>query len=373
MKLTCKAEDLSKAAAWAAKIAPSNPANPVMAGVKLTAGDDLTLSATDYETFGTARCTATIQQSGSVVVSARLLAAVAKVPSGQADVTLVSEDGRLSVTSGRANWKLPELESELWPQFPDLGEPVGRIDGAHLEDSLSRVAPAADDGKMNQEILRGVHLELGDTLTATATNTYRMARLPIEWTRLADEDSSVIVPATILRHIGTDGDVTISTEGGLLGLSTRQFTVMGRLIAGKYKDVRPILRYPEEHANTTVTVSVQELREAIESAAILLDDTGHLSLEFDGESVTVSKVGKTEGDADSSVDVQGFTGDPIEINVKAQYIKDALTGLHSPSALFIFTDRNTAGFLIQPCDEKGEVADEYRHVLMPIKLGSGKS
>ena len=368
MKLTVKGSDLRGAAAWAAKIAPSNPPSPVMAGVKLTAGDDLALAAADYETFGTARCAATVQDAGSAVVSARLLTAVAKVVTPTADVTLMADGAQLEIRAGRATWKLPELEGDLWPQFPSPGEPLGRIDGAALEDSLSRVAVAADDGKMNQEILRGVHMVLGDALTLTATNAYRLAHLPIDWTRTSEEQSSAIVPAGVLRHIGADGDVTISSDGSVLGLSTWRFTVLCRLIAGTYKNVTPIMAGVRKNAATTVTVDVQELRSAIESAAILLGETGHLALDFGDEAIEVSKVGG-DGDATASVDVQGFTGDPISIAVKAEYVKDMLAALQSPSALFTFTGKSSAGFLVQPCTDNGELADDYCHLLMPLKLG----
>lgn len=373
MKLTCKGEDLSKAAAWAAKIAPGNPVTPVLAGVKLTAGDDLELAASDFETFGTARCPAVVQQSGSAVVSARLLAEVAKrVPAG-AEVSLVADGTHLEVRSGRPKWSLPEIDAELWPTWPAVGDVIGRVDAETLVTALDRVIPAADaEGKTKNEILRGVSCEFGhDELILSATNKYRLARLPVPWSGPEVDCDSAVVPIDVLRHVGTDGDVTVCVNDGIITFGTRQLTVTSRLLAGKYPALASVLDQPEKKANTGVVVDVQELRAAIDRTAVMMGEFSHLTMEFTGDGVALANAGGGEkrlGDADDGVDVQSITGDPIRINVKPQYIGDALACLRSPSASFVFTSSDVAGFLIRPCDAEGNVLDEYRHVLMPLNL-----
>ena len=60
--------------AWTARALPARPTAPVLAGMRLHAGNDLTLSTFDYEVSAQATVPVITDEEGAVLVSGRLLA-----------------------------------------------------------------------------------------------------------------------------------------------------------------------------------------------------------------------------------------------------------------------------------------------------------
>lgn len=368
MKLSCTGADLAHAAGWVAKIAPRAPGNPVLAGVLLQAGETLSLQACDYETFGSAALdSAVVHEPGTAVVSARLLAEVAKVIPPKSEATLLADGSRMMVTAGRSRWALPELDPEAWPHFPVAPGNLGTVDGAEFGRALDRVLPAVSNDEARR-VLTGVRVEFApETITLVATDTYRLGHATIPWDGGQEDVSSLIAPASMLRHATVDGPVTISQDGNVVTVATRARTVTGRLLAGEYPKYATLLARPTEEAATIVTVGVPELRAVVDGAAIVLGDHGHLRLAFGDGTCSVRPAGDNRGDADSDVDLLDMTGDAITVAVNHHYLRDALACLESPQAVLTFTARPTAGFLLQPATD-GETAGDYRHILMPLNV-----
>lgn len=79
LKFRLVREDFADAVAWVARILPSRPLNPVLAGVLLTGSDDgLTISGYDYEVSAEVRVAAEIASPGSVLVSGKLLSDITR-------------------------------------------------------------------------------------------------------------------------------------------------------------------------------------------------------------------------------------------------------------------------------------------------------
>src|SRR3981189_3836294 len=79
LKFRLVREDFADAVAWVARILPTRPTVPVLAGVLLTGSDDgLTISGCDYEVSAEAQVAAEIASPGSVLVSGRLLSDITR-------------------------------------------------------------------------------------------------------------------------------------------------------------------------------------------------------------------------------------------------------------------------------------------------------
>lgn len=372
MKLTCIGANLRDAAEWAARIAPSKPSSPVMAGVLLDAGDVLTLSATNYETFGTATCSAVIQDQGRTVVSARLLAAVAKaITPATAEITVVSDGSRLEIRHGRSRWALPEMETDLWPTFPNLGEAIGKVDGSVLERALDRVLPAAGKPDIEPQVFAGVRMSFGDGLRLEASDRYRIATADLPWQPAITSANPIVVPATVLKYATTRGGVEFSTEGGTVGIRSGGFTILGRLLAGQFpREFEGYVTRVKGAAKTTAIVDTQGLLNTINGVSVVLSTEAHILLGFTEDGVLVSPVSEKssadDGDADSQIDLASFDGPEITVKVKHAVIADALRCLDSPSAQFQFAGSTKNPFIIEPVDANGEPLDGYSHILVPL-------
>ena len=175
MKLRVERDVLADSVAWAARTLPSRPSMPVLAGLVLTAADgSLTLSSFDYEVSGKVTVAADIAESGTVLVSGRLLADIARSLPAQ-PVTIENEGTRVLLTCGRSSFTLPTLPVEDYPQLPAMPDSSGTITGQSFAAAVAQVAIAAgrDD---TLPTLTGIRMEFeGANITLAATDRYRLA------------------------------------------------------------------------------------------------------------------------------------------------------------------------------------------------------
>ena len=122
MLVHVKRDELLAIAAQTAKAAPKTATSEAVLGIHVEADSRrsmLTLTATNYEIVIRASMGASVEQSGSVVISAALFpAAIASLP--EQDVDLETEHpGQLTIRSGHARFRLSALSGDKVP-MPEL-------------------------------------------------------------------------------------------------------------------------------------------------------------------------------------------------------------------------------------------------------------
>ena len=100
MKIQVDRDALADAVAWTARALPARPAIPVLACMRLHAGDDLTLSSFDYDVSAQASVPVVAEEEGTVLVSGRLLAEITR--SLPARPVEISADGARATLGGCA-------------------------------------------------------------------------------------------------------------------------------------------------------------------------------------------------------------------------------------------------------------------------------
>lgn len=360
---------LLDAATWAGRVIPSRPTAPVLAGLLLDAADQLTVTGYDLETRASATVPCTTTEPGRILLSGRLLAAVAKTVGRGADVVIEQEqDGPATVRAGRAEWSLPVLPVADYPELPDLSEPVGAVRGDLLREALGRVVPATSK-EVSLPMLTGVRIESeGDQLTLVATDRFRLAAATIPWQPADDRAVEGLVPGALLdtaaRGAG-EGLVSVLADDRGFGLATDDRLVAGRQIDAEYLQYRRFLGLAGEHR---AVVEVEELRQAVDQALVAADhgasDLPAVLLAFDGDEVRVSaagKAGRARAGAGALLD-----GEPITVKVQAPYLRDALSSHGCDKVAICF-----AGGPNKPITLLGDDPG-YSHVLMPCRMASGE-
>lgn len=363
--------DLHEAAAWALRATPSKPSAPVLAGLLLTAGDDLAITGYDWETRATATIPCTTTETGRLLVSGRLLAAVAKTVGRTTTVTITDEPtrgGQVQVNAGRAEWALPTLPVADYPNLPEGATPAGLVDAGPLRQALARVLPALHrgDGGASLEMLTGVHIEsAGNQLQLVGTDRFRLAVATIPWKPHAPEQVvEALVPGALLdtavRAVGA-GQVTILEDDNSFGLATDTHLVTGRQLACEFINYRRFLDLAGDHR---AVVDVAELGRAVDQALIAADTSDgtvpSVLLNFEDDEVRVSAtgmLGRALGVAGAQLD-----GAPMLVKIQAPYLRDAMTG-HG-------CDKVSLCFGADPNKPLAMLGDDpgYQHVLMPVRL-----
>src|SRR6201982_369822 len=105
VKLQVERDHLADAVAWTARALPARPTAPVLAGMRLHAGADLTLSTFDYEVSAQATVPVITDEEGTILVSGRLLAEIVRSLPAR-PVQLVTDGPRATLKCGTATFTL---------------------------------------------------------------------------------------------------------------------------------------------------------------------------------------------------------------------------------------------------------------------------
>jgi len=162
MKLQVERDPLAEAVAWTARALPARPTAPVLAGMRLQAGSELTLSTFDYEVSAQSTIPVQADEPGTVLVSGRLLAEIVRsLPARPVDL---STDGtRTTVKCGSATFTLMLLPADEYPTLPEMPEVTGTVGADTFASAISQVGIAAgrDD---TLPALTGIRMEISDDL-----------------------------------------------------------------------------------------------------------------------------------------------------------------------------------------------------------------
>ena len=198
MKIVLERDVLAEAVAWTARALPARPTIPVLAGIRLQAGEELVLSSFDYDVSAQATVPVSTEEAGTALVSGRLLAEISRsLPAKPVHIT--AEDGRAVLTCGSATFTLLTMPEDEYPALPEMPPAAGTIGSDAFATAVSQSATAAgrDD---TLPALTGVRIEIeGETLTLVSTDRYRLAIRELRWQPAhPDLTAAMLVPAKAL-------------------------------------------------------------------------------------------------------------------------------------------------------------------------------
>lgn len=338
MHAICPTSALAAGVKACAPAISGKPAMPILAGVLITVTGDadvVTLRGFDYEAEVTTRVNAKVETAGVALVSHRLLGQILAVCTAPT-VALTVEDGRLTVTAGKAVWRLPLMTADAFPASPGPLPTVGTVGAQAFTDAVERVAPAAHD-KVGIDIpLHAIHLGFGDTLDIVATDKYRLHTALLSWDRAHyPAPEFVLTPAAKLFAVtrGLTGDtVTLGASDTRLSLTDGTTVITTALAASKgggWVAWRPLLDGISPDTGVTYAFDRDDLTTAIKQAVTVADvtDTGarHLNLTVTADELLVRAVSDHSGDSAVPCPLTDYTGtEPLEWLVSADFLLAAV-------------------------------------------------
>ena len=376
MRFRVDRDVLADAVTWTARSLPTRPPVPVLAGVRLEADTTGTvqLSSFDYEVSARSQIPADVSESGSVLVSGRLLAEISRaLPDKPVDVVL--EGTKVVVTCGASRFTLLTMPLEDYPNLPVMPPTTGTVDGDELTHAVAQVSVAAsrDD---TLPLLTGVRVEIeGEKVTLLATDRYRLALRELTWKPSSPDISTVaLVRARTLsdaaKSLGSAGSVTVALSTGS-GVDMIGFEAAGRqttslLVDGDYPAVRRL--FPDETPIHAI-VSTHALADAAKRVALVAERNTPIRLSF-SEGQVVLDAGQGD-DAQASEALEAtLVGDDISVAFNPQFLLDGLGALSTTFVRLSFTHPNKPVEFTGQETLDGEDNPEYRYLLVPIRFAS---
>lgn len=375
MKIRVERDGFADAVAWAARILPQKAALPVLAGLRIEAGQQggLELSGFDYEVSAQARLDATVAEAGSMLVPGRLLADITRsLPSQPID--LATDGSRVTVSCGSARFTLPTLPLEEYPTLPSMPTVAGTVGSDAFAAAVSAVAVAAgrDDAL---PVLTGIRIEIdGEQVTLAATDRYRLAVRTLRWAPVeVAMQATALVPARTLadaaKSLTSGAEISLSLASnapgeGLIGLSSADRSATSRLLDGEFPKYRSLL---PDVAASTASVDSAALTDAVRRVALVASRTSPIRLSFSEDGVTLEAGGVDEAEAQETLPAS-FEGEPLTIAFNATYLLDGLGSLDSDEARLAFTGPTKPAVLTGKSG--ADDGTDHRYLLMPVRLAS---
>jgi DNA polymerase III subunit beta len=370
VKLQVERDPLAEAVAWTARALPARPTAPVLAGMRLQADQELTLSTFDYEVSAQATIPVTADEAGTVVVSGRLLAEIVRsLPAKPVD--LATEGARTTLRCGSATFTLMLLPGDEYPTLPDMPPTTGSVGADAFASAIAHVAIAAgrDD---TLPALTGIRMEIADdTLTLVATDRYRLAVRELRWTPVQPGlSTAVLVPARVLgdtaRALTTGAEVAVAlaAEGesagdGIIGFEGGGRRTTTRLLSGEYPRYQTLL--PSEFS-AVAELPAATFAEAVKRVSLVAERNTPVRLAFAPGEVVLEAGTGDEAQATEAIEAS-FDGNEMQIAFNPQYLIDGISAIDSDTARISFTTPTRPAVITG----KGEGQPDYRYVLMPIR------
>jgi DNA polymerase-3 subunit beta len=376
MRFRVDRDVLAEAVTWTARSLPTRPPVPVLAGVRIEADQSgvVQLSSFDYEVSARSEIAADVTESGTVLVSGRLLAEISRaLPAKPVDVVL---DGtKVSVTCGASRFSLLTMPVDDYPALPSMPGVIGTVAGDQLTEAVGQVTVAAsrDD---TLPLLTGVRMEIeGEKITLLATDRYRLALRELSWQPARPDVSEVaLVRARTLsdaaRSLGGSDHVTLALSTGA-GVDLIGFEAGGRhttslLVDGDYPAVRRL--FPDETPIHAV-VSLAALTEAARRVSLVAERNTPIRLAFTDGQVVLDAGQGDDAQASEALEAAAAEED-ITVAFNPQFLLDGLGALTKEFVRMSFTHPNKPVEFTGQDTLDGEDDQAYRYLLVPIRFAT---
>ena len=420
MRFTVPKSTLAPCLATVAKVMSAKPMIPILSNVCIRAENgQLTVTTSDLTTWVTASCLASVEEPGEIAVNYQIFEALVRSfddadiecsivmadpipvltqmpapPDGDqpeepqtptpepapASAPTVPALGTIEIFRIQAGNNTTHLMFADATQFPDLPAFTGTVDfditGAALATAVSQVADAATQSG-DRPILTGINFsaKAGESvMTATAADSYRLARQEVDIISPPVEDMQFTVSAdvvnTIARSAGRNNSVVnvamSNTERTMVRLESAHGSVTTTPIAGEYPDTEKII--PTEFL-TKVYITKGELTWATDCAnAVVSTHSAEVPIRLilnpsDQEDLHTMRVwGYTnnEEEFDTLLAVKLDPPQECKIALRPKFLQHALKSIQPNQEVELALNGHKHPAVIRP---KGDT--RYTYVVMP--------
>jgi DNA polymerase III subunit beta len=370
VELVAERAEFAEAVSWATRTVGARVTLPALSGVLLDAADGkLTCQATDLEVAAEIRIPVRIEQPGRVLLPGRLLSQlVARFP--DAPVHVKGEPDRVEITCGRATFHVRGMQVDDFPTLPEPAEDA--VQGVVKADAFSRLvaqvarAASADEAR---PVLTGVQLESsGGSLTAAATDSYRLAVRSLAWDEAVE--GTALVPARALQEAAkaageSGGALTLVLEDGQVSFLFGDRRLTTKLIEGTFPNVRALL---PDAFETAVVVDRVALVDALHRVSIVAMGQANtpVTLTFGDSSVDLQASNQEMGDAAEALQAE-IDGEGLSIAFNPAFLLSGLDATGTERIRIELRD-GLKPAVLKPHAEEDEDVDDLIYLLMPMRV-----
>ncbi len=364
MIITCNRQALSEAANHISRVVSSKSPLAALTGILLVAnGGNLKLSGYDLELGIVTDIPANVEQSGKIVLEARLFCdIVRRLP--EENVTInVNERNLCQITSGKSLFSLVGINADEFPELPTVADGKSiELDAEQLDSMVKQTIFATGDPNGSKPVLSGIKYEIdGGEIKLIAVDGFRLAvrREKIE----SDEAMSFIVPAKamneVLKLTSGEGKISLNVSSRHIIFDVDGYQVISRLLDGEFIDYK---RTIPANICTTVTATTGEMLDTIERISQVSIERLKTPITCYFENEVFHASCTTEiGTAQDEIAVK-MSGDAIKLGVNNKFLIDALRAAETDEVK-ISLSGPVSPIVIEPTQ-----GDSFLFIVLPVRI-----
>lgn len=369
MKFSCSQQALSKALNTVSKAVTSRTTIPILKGILLEADSDntLILSASDLDLSIEKKIEVTVEDPGSVVVSAKLFSdIIRKLPNEEVQIEEL-ENNNIVIKCLASEFTIVGQPAD---EFPNIGEinldQKLSLDKDILKEMIKKTSFAASIDE-SKGIIVGVLIEMEEeSLNMVALDGFRMAIA--RETMKNEEKKRIIIAARILNEINKIISENEDSEEIYLILDEKKAVflldetkIVLRLLEGDFIKYNDIL--PKEH-KCRLVVNRNEMMNSIERASLLAKEGKNNLIKL---SIFRDKIIITSRSEEGNVKEEVFVekdGTDLDIGFNSKYILDVLKAVSDENVVMEF-NTSVSPCLIKPVEGRG-----YEYLVLPVRIST---
>jgi len=334
-----------------------------------TAGDKLSLTATDLDLSLRTSCNAKVKKEGACTIPARKLYDYVKLLP-DADITIrLLENHWVSIRCGRSNTKMVGMARSNFPSlpvFPSAG--VIKIPAAVLRSMIAKTGFAIANEESRYTLNGALMVLKPESITMVATDGHRLAHVERSGEKFegVSGEMKTLIPKKAMDELKSLLDSDVETIDFAKDESTLFFRVGSRLLTsrqltGQFPNYEAVL--PKD-ISKSIALHGEELGAAIARVAQFADERSRaVRLRLEKGELKISASSTETGESEDSIEV-AYDGEPMAIGFNAQYLIDFIKATGSCEVKLELKDAQSAGQL-RPAEAEDY---KYRYIVMPMRI-----
>ena len=371
MKLSIKQNILIEHLNYAIKGISTKNLIPILNCIKLELTDNgLFLMSTDNEiaikTFIDKTQIESMDELGTIVVSGKYIYdIIRKLPN---DIINIEElvDSKLNIYTKSSSFNLNCNNANEFPnlELEENNNPI--ILNKKVFKNIINQTVFATSNQESRPVLTGINFKIEeDTLTCTATDSYRLAKKVIKLNKKSNETINIIIPTKNLNELvrmlnEDDENIEMHIFSNKVIFKFGNLVMLSRIINGTYPDTSKLI--PTEFL-LTIKVNLNNFYNSIDRASLLTNESDKNTIKLDSKDnmIIVSSNIPEIGNVEEKLEVTKDSSENIKIAFSSKYMMEALKSLDCEEIVLMFNGE------IKPIIVKNPESEELIQLILPIR------
>jgi DNA polymerase-3 subunit beta len=329
------------------------------------------LTATDLETGFEGFYPASIENEGSVAVSAKKLYEILREFPSEEILIHEVENRWIEIGNETVQYHIVGMNPDDFPETPQLIDvEFFSIEAAVLSKIIERTVIVAAAGDEKRAHIIGVYVERksddqGNRLRFVSTDGSRLHMAEHLYSSAEDiiPGDPILVPKKglneVAKFLDIEGQVQIGIKDNNLIVKKETETIIIRLLEGEFPQYEDILTKGDDHFLQLNTMKFSKMLKRM--SILATDNYKGAVFKFDDNKLVVTATNPDYGESKEETEIE-FSGDAIEAAFNPKFYLDALGVIDDESVILNLVDSS------HPCLVEGDTDKSFVSVIMPMRI-----